>query len=48
MQLRSGVAVAVAQASTAALILPLAQELSYATGGAIKRKKKSCGNVGGN
>ena len=39
MQLRSGVAVAVAQAAVPTLIQPLAQELPYATGATIKRKK---------
>ena len=39
MWLGSGVAMAVAQATAAAPIQPLAQELPYATGTAIKRKK---------
>ena len=40
MQLESGVAVAVAVAGKAAPIQPLAWELPYATGVAIKRKKE--------
>ena len=40
MRLKSGVAMAVAQTAAAAQIQPLAWELSYATGVAIKRKKK--------
>ena len=40
MQLRSRVAKAVAQASAAALIQPLAWKLPYATGVAMERKKK--------
>ena len=40
MHFRSGVAVVVLQASAAALIRPQAQELPYATGVAVKRKKK--------
>ena len=40
MWLRSSVAMAVAQASAAAQIRPLAQELPYAPGAAIKRKKE--------
>ena len=40
MQLGSGIAVAVAQPSAAASIWPLAQELPYALGVGIKRKKK--------
>ena len=38
MQLRSGVAVAMVQAEAATLIRPLAQELPYAAGMAIKNK----------
>ena len=38
MWLRSVVAVAVARQEAAALIRPLAQELPYATGAAIKKK----------
>ena len=41
MQLRSRVAKAVAQASAAAPIQPLAWKLPYATGVAMERKKKS-------
>ena len=37
----SSVAVAVVQASAAALILPLAWKLPYALGAAVKRKKKN-------
>ena len=44
MRLRSGVALAVASAAVAALIRPLAQELPYATGVAIKRKKSKLEN----
>ena len=40
MCLGSSVAVAVAQASAAALIQPLAQELPHATGVTVKRKRK--------
>ena len=40
MRLSSGVAMAVTQATAAALIQPLAQKLPHATGTAIKRKKK--------
>ena len=40
MWLRSGAAMAVAQAPAAAPIRPLAQELPYATGAVVKRKKK--------
>ena len=40
MQLGSSVAVAVAQASATAPIQPLAWDLLYATGAAIKSKKK--------
>ena len=40
MQLRSSVAMAVAKTSAAAPIQPLPWELPYATGTAIKRKKK--------
>ena len=40
MQLRLGIAVAVAQAPAATLIQPLAQELPYATGATLKRKKR--------
>ena len=36
----SGVAVAVVQASAVAPVQPLAQELPYAKGAAVKRKKK--------
>ena len=43
MRLKSGVAMAVAQTAAAAQIQPLAWELSYATGVAIKRKKKKAG-----
>ena len=39
MQLGSCIAVAVAQASTEALIQPLAPEFPYAAGAAIKRRK---------
>ena len=39
MQLRSAVAVALAEATAAAPIQPLARELLYATGAAVKRKK---------
>ena len=38
-QFRSGIAVTVTQASAAALIRPLAQELPYANGAAVKRKE---------
>ena len=41
MWLGSGVAVAVAQPSAAASIQPLAQELPFAAGMTVKRKKKS-------
>ena len=40
MQLKSGVAVAVAQATAAVAIQPLAWELPYATGSALKELKK--------
>ena len=40
MQLRSGIAVAVAWSAAVAPIQPLAWELSYAMGVALKRKKK--------
>ena len=40
MQLRSGIAAAVAQAGSAALIGPLAWELPYASGTALKRINK--------
>lgn len=40
MQLRSGIAVTLEQASAAALIQPLAWELPYATDAALKRKKR--------
>ena len=40
MWLVSGAAVAVARLAAAALIRPLALELPYATGAAVKRKKK--------
>ena len=40
MWLGSGIAVAVAQVTAAARIQPLAQELPYATGAALKRKGK--------
>ena len=43
MPLGYDIAVAVAWAGAAALIRPLAQEASYATGAVIKRKKKSLG-----
>lgn len=39
MWLRSVIAVGVAMAAAAAWIQPLAQEIPYATGAAIKRKK---------
>ena len=39
MQLRSGVAGAVTQATAAALIHPLAWELPHAAGVAVKKKK---------
>ena len=39
MQLRSAIAIAVAQGSAEALVQPLAWELSYAAGAAIERKK---------
>ena len=39
MQLRFGVTVVVAWASVAALIQPLAQELPYAEGADIRKKK---------
>ena len=41
MWLWSGVAMAVAAAAAAAEIQPLAQERPYATGEAIKRRKKN-------
>ena len=41
MWFRYGVDVAVTQATSAALIRPLAQELPYATGAALKRKINS-------
>ena len=41
MQLDSSVAVAVAWTTAAAPIRPLIQELPYATGMAVKRKKKA-------
>ena len=40
MQLGSGIAVAVDRTATAVPILPLAEELPYAAGAAIKRKIK--------
>ena len=40
MWLGSGVAVAVMQASATAVIRPLAWELPYAAGAAVKRKRK--------
>ena len=40
MWLRSGVAVAVARPAAVAPIQPLAQELPYAAGVVLKRKKK--------
>ena len=40
MWLRSGVAMAVACAAASALIQPLALELPYVAGAAVKRKKK--------
>ena len=40
MQRRSGVAVAVHRSAAAALIPPLAWELPYAPGAALKRKRK--------
>ena len=40
MRLKSGIAVAVAVCAPATLIRPLAWELSYAAGMALKRKKK--------
>ena len=40
MQFGCDIAVAVMQASAAALIQPLAQELPYAAGSAIKRKRE--------
>ena len=40
MQLELGVAVAVAQAAVAAPIPSLARELTYATGEAVKEKRK--------
>ena len=43
MWLGSGVAVAVAQTSAAASIQPLAQELPFAAGMTVKRKKKNQG-----
>ena len=43
MWLRSGVAVA--QEAAAALIQPLAWELPYAAGAALKRKKKKKKNI---
>ena len=39
MQLGSGVAMAVVQAAAAALIQPLAQELSYAAGATVLKRK---------
>ena len=45
MQLGSGVAVAVAQATAAALIQLLAWELPYAADEAVKKKKKKKTNV---
>ena len=42
MWLRYGVAVAVSRLEAAALIRPLAQEISYAADAALKRKEKKC------
>ena len=41
MQLRSSVTAAASQASAAAVIQPLAQELPYAAGAVAKRKKNA-------
>lgn len=43
MQLRPGVVVAVGWAAAAALIQPLAQELAYTTGTAVKIRKTKLG-----
>ena len=43
MRLGSSVALAVAQASAAALMCPLTGELAYAAGAALKRKKMHTG-----
>ena len=44
MQLAPGVAVAVAKASAAAPIKPLAQELPYAAGTVIKKRRSDMSN----
>ena len=44
MQIRSGVATAVAEAATAAQIQPLTWELAYAADEDIKKKKKKKNN----